>query len=524
MEWLDYFLPSRRKESVPSEQVNEIPSATTTTTTTSAAAGGGKSQKNLEHNGHFNSNHHFNPYSNSFTINSDSSSTVDIYEGEKSPMKSPESESSSDDYRSGTDHSRMGSNDTLNTSFGGLSLNGSIAGDHSPAHHKKPEKLSYSAFMEIWKKPDALPLNAMVKKCVKEFIANANDHVSPTRQSQLVQNFYLMIEKKIPENPLWTHTTAAERDHALEGIEKTLMNKIFDYAFSPRGSDDAKLDESINQRILQFHWVELRHFDVKIDIQYLPYLARAQAELMNINKFKSPRDKVTCILNVCKVLYNLIKKLGTGDSGADAFFPLLVYTVLQSNPFKLVSNCEYIQRYRNSSKLRSETGYYLTNLLSSIAFIENMDANSLTLASGEYEKNMKQLDPSKLSSNKSPNHNQPNYQNHISNHNHNHNSNSNDHRLSSASSSSYHNHSNTDESNENRKYSISSVADTGSIFSNSAIEVDWEEESHRWALEEEKEREKEKEKEKEERERVPISEREISWAYEFSLGKEPSVY
>lgn len=43
--------------------------------------------------------------------------------------------------------------------------------------------------------------------------------------------------------------------------------------------------------------------------------------------------------------------------------PLLIYVVLQSNPDHLVSNVQYILRFRNQEKLGGEAGYYLSSLV-----------------------------------------------------------------------------------------------------------------------------------------------------------------
>jgi hypothetical protein len=45
--------------------------------------------------------------------------------------------------------------------------------------------------------------------------------------------------------------------------------------------------------------------------------------------------------------------------------PLLIYVVLQANPEHLVSNVQYILRFRNQEKLAGEAGYYLSSLVSS---------------------------------------------------------------------------------------------------------------------------------------------------------------
>lgn len=44
--------------------------------------------------------------------------------------------------------------------------------------------------------------------------------------------------------------------------------------------------------------------------------------------------------------------------------PLLIYVVLQANPEHMVSNVQYILRFRNQDKLAGEAGYYLSSLVS----------------------------------------------------------------------------------------------------------------------------------------------------------------
>lgn len=57
-------------------------------------------------------------------------------------------------------------------------------------------------------------------------------------------------------------------------------------------------------------------------------------------------------------------KHAKSDSSADSFMPLLIYVVLQANPDHLVSNVQYILRFRNQEKLGGEAGYYLSSLVS----------------------------------------------------------------------------------------------------------------------------------------------------------------
>lgn len=99
--------------------------------------------------------------------------------------------------------------------------------------------------------------------------------------------------------------------------------------------------------------------------------------------YRAPRDKVIQVLNCCKVIFGqdpnqsppfesshltnifvgLLRNSKSADTSADAFVPLLIYVVLQANPEHLVSNVQYILRFRNQDKLGGEAGYYLSSLV-----------------------------------------------------------------------------------------------------------------------------------------------------------------
>lgn len=64
----------------------------------------------------------------------------------------------------------------------------------------------------------------------------------------------------------------------------------------------------------------------------------------------------------------LLKHSKNPDTSADSFVPILIYVVLKANPEHLVSNVQYILRFRNQDKLGGEAGYYLSSLVSTHSF------------------------------------------------------------------------------------------------------------------------------------------------------------
>ena len=110
------------------------------------------------------------------------------------------------------------------------------------------------------------------------------------------------------------------------------------------------------------------------------------------------------MLNCCKVIFGgtpylpnfaqpRLTALGLlrnskSDQSADSFVPLLIYVVLQANPEHLVSNIQYIMRFRNQEKLGGEAGYYLSSLMGAIQFIETLDKTSLTVSDEDFERSV----------------------------------------------------------------------------------------------------------------------------------------
>lgn len=109
-------------------------------------------------------------------------------------------------------------------------------------------------------------------------------------------------------------------------------------------------------------------------------------------------------MNCCKVIFGLLRNSKNSDTSADSFIPLLIYVVLKANPEHLISNIQYILRFRNQDKLGGEAGYYLSSLVcpwspsqlnmsnvkqsGATQFIETLDRTSLTISDEEFEKNV----------------------------------------------------------------------------------------------------------------------------------------
>ncbi|KAI9458194.1 hypothetical protein BJY52DRAFT_1119786 [Lactarius psammicola] len=264
-----------------------------------------------------------------------------------------------------------------------------------PGGKDKDPPFDFQKFLDQMKTKSAEP----VARYLRSFLSNfAKRTFTITDQVKLINDFLNFISQKMREADVWKSASDTEFDNAMEGVEKLVMNRLYDYTFTPQiahsnpprpiMTDDLERDHVLSQRIALFGWIEPLHLDVPTAEGSNGFLLFAQQELVKINHYKAPRDKLICILNCCKVIFGLIRHLNSEES-ADTFVPILIFVVLKANPEHLLSNVEFINRFRNPTKLQSEAGYYLSSLMGAVSFIETMDHTSLSgITQEEFEKNV----------------------------------------------------------------------------------------------------------------------------------------
>lgn len=277
----------------------------------------------------------------------------------------------------------------------------------------------FHRFLEQLRHRTADPVARFLRSFLNEF---GKKQWMVHEQVKIISDFLEFISKKMAQCEVWRTVSDAEFDNAREGMEKLVMNRLYSQTFSPaipsalgsprkagktgrsaadmanphgpgrRGQhqEDVERDEVIAQKIRIYGWIKEEHLDIQpINEKGRKFLTLAQQELLKINTYRAPRDKVICVLNCCKVIFGFLRN-SKSDQSADAFVPILIYTVLRAAPEHLVSNVQYIWRFRNQDKLGGEAGYYMSSLMGVVTFIENLDRTILTISDEEFERNVEQ--------------------------------------------------------------------------------------------------------------------------------------
>ncbi|KAF2277334.1 uncharacterized protein EI97DRAFT_287700 [Westerdykella ornata] len=284
---------------------------------------------------------------------------------------------------------------------------------HVPQPPPEPDlPFDFHRFLEQLRHRTADPVAKFLRSFLLEF---GKKQWMAHEQVKIISDFLEFIAKKMAQCEVWRTVSDAEFDNAREGMEKLVMNRLYNQTFSPaipppepvhptrgkrkadqlppgrRGAhqEDVERDEVLAQKVRIYKWVREEHLDIEpVGDKGRKFLQLAQQELLKINSYRAPRDKVICILNCCKVIFGFLRTSTKSDQSADSFVPLLIYTVLQANPDHLVSNVQYIMRFRNKDKLGGEAGYYIFSLMGAIQFIEGLDRTSLTVSDEDFERNV----------------------------------------------------------------------------------------------------------------------------------------
>ncbi|KAI7629041.1 hypothetical protein KC343_g5459 [Hortaea werneckii] len=297
---------------------------------------------------------------------------------------------------------------------------GSIFQPPPPSPEPEPAlPFDFHRFLEQLRHRTADPVARFLRSFLSEF---GKKQWMVHEQVKIISDFLEFISKRMAQCEVWRTVSDAEFDNAREGMEKLVMNRLYNQTFSPlippasnnsrksgkdgrsqadnanssgpgrRGQhqEDVERDEVIAQKLRIYGWISEDHLDIKsIGEKGKKFLGLAQQELLKINTYRAPRDKVICVLNCCKVIFGYLKNTKS-DQSADAFIPLLIYTVLRAKPEHLVSNVQYIWRFRNQDKLGGEAGYYMSSLMGVVSFIETLDRTNLTISDEEFERNVEQ--------------------------------------------------------------------------------------------------------------------------------------
>eukprot|EP00026_Physarum_polycephalum_P001763 Phypoly_transcript_01765.p1 GENE.Phypoly_transcript_01765~~Phypoly_transcript_01765.p1 ORF type:complete len:1002 (+),score=110.49 Phypoly_transcript_01765:82-3087(+) len=221
-----------------------------------------------------------------------------------------------------------------------------------------------------------------IDRFIKDFLKRK---IPPKQQAEMTVSFLGEISSYVSSHTLWEDEDEKELVSMREDLERYVFSKIYKSVFSVNPADITK-DQFFRERISKLVFITPSHLDINEKFWNTDLWDAATYEINLMDQQKTPSDKLTCILNCCKVIIFLLTTSGDSQAGADDFLPHLIYVLIKANPKNLASNMEFITSYCGPDVMRMEKYYYFTTLSVGVSFIENIDASSLNIDPVAFEK------------------------------------------------------------------------------------------------------------------------------------------
>jgi hypothetical protein len=199
-----------------------------------------------------------------------------------------------------------------------------------------------------------------------------------------------MADRKKARKSLETKRLALQ-----EAVERAVCEKVYARIWRHRSTDDEERDHKLRSRTAALTLVgiglkellmtgdelteEERRKTKEKDSEIREWLSSARQDIMKMNDEQYPLGKIQHLTAAHKSIVEALSKIFPSTSSADEILPTLIYALITLPPVYLnvISDLNFIQRFRGSSRMDGETAYCLVNLEAAISFLETVDLSSL---------------------------------------------------------------------------------------------------------------------------------------------------
>ncbi|GFN81129.1 GTPase-activating protein and vps9 domain-containing protein 1 [Plakobranchus ocellatus] len=214
------------------------------------------------------------------------------------------------------------------------------------------------------------------EKRLWRFMAEFQKLTMADEKIDLLEQFLQYLYQEMGVDPLWKAASESQIDDGQQAIERFLMSRIYTQAMFPNGDGDIMRDQVLQEHLRKLSKViSPSHKDLRIPRMYhleCPWPA-AQKEIYMINAYRTPKDKIQCVLRCSQTIMNLLSLASERSvPAADDFMPVLIFVLIKANPFGLLSTVQYVNSFYGN-RLQGEEQYWWLQLTSALEFIKTMD-------------------------------------------------------------------------------------------------------------------------------------------------------
>ncbi|KAK4193672.1 hypothetical protein QBC35DRAFT_479904 [Podospora australis] len=183
------------------------------------------------------------------------------------------------------------------------------------------------------------------------------------------------------------------KGHLEEAVERRLCEGVYSKIYRHRTTQDEAQDAKLRSKTAALAVVNIGPVDLGVDLgtpgndpeaaikkqaEVREWLEGARKELTLMSQARYPLRKLNHLKAAFKSIIDTLSHFHPSSS-ADELMPMLIYTLITLEPENLnvISDSNFIQRFRWEQKLTGEASYCLTTLEATISFLETVDLSTL---------------------------------------------------------------------------------------------------------------------------------------------------
>ncbi|XP_053600911.1 receptor-mediated endocytosis protein 6 homolog [Plodia interpunctella] len=181
------------------------------------------------------------------------------------------------------------------------------------------------------------------------------------------------ITAEVKADPSWDGASATLLETAELTVERAAFARLYLHVLFPNGDGDIARDQVLSEHIrrLSLCTSALRAGVAPRHVWAAPF-PRAQALLRHLPVYRTPRDKLSCVMRCVTAVMSVLALSGGAPPAADDLTPVLVYVILKVNPPSLLSSIELVSALGDAA-LQGEAQYWWTQFCAAVAYIKTMD-------------------------------------------------------------------------------------------------------------------------------------------------------
>ena len=220
--------------------------------------------------------------------------------------------------------------------------------------------------------PNIAKYQQIIEKNEKNLMDIENDF----KLTNKLNNYFNIIREFLQGNNIYISNLigSKEFDDISDKIYDFVMEKLYD-KLMPQDPDP--IDNKIYNQCNVLSWIEPKNF-IKSKTNYVfdSFLPDVIQYFEEIEKQKSPRQKIIYMTKIFQSISNMVKFSGGRDIGADDSQEILNFALIKAKPTNIYSNCKYMNLFIGDKKLK-EQGMQLTQLMASCEFTQNLSSDNL---------------------------------------------------------------------------------------------------------------------------------------------------